>query len=109
MSLKDSAPESDYSKPTIRGKGMRTGYTTGACAAAAPKAAVTALLTGNPVSEISIHLPIVQDVEVTLNRCEWVDETPGSEKVLCSVIKDGGDDPDATHGAEICATISIGR
>ena len=109
MSLKDSAPESDYSKPTIRGKGMRTGYTTGACAAAATKAAVTALLTGNPVSEISIHLPIGQDVEFTLNRCEWTDGTPGSEKVLCSVIKDGGDDPDATHGAEICATISIGR
>ena len=101
-------PESDYSRPTIRGKGMRTGYTTGACATAATKAAVTALLTGNPVDKITIHLPMGEDVEFTLNRCEWTDRTPGSEKVLCSVIKDGGDDPDATHGAEICSTVSIG-
>ena len=104
----DGTPESDYSRPTVRGKGMRTGYTTGACAAASSKAAVTALLTGNPMDKITIHLPIGQDVEFILNRCEWIDRTPGSEKVLCSVIKDGGDDPDATHGAEICATISLG-
>ena len=98
-------PESDYSRQTVRGKGMRTGYTTGACAAAAAKAALTALLTGNPVDRVTIHLPIGQDVDFTMNRCEWTDRTPGSEKVLCSVIKDGGDDPDVTHGAEICATV----
>jgi len=103
-----SASESDYSRPTVRGKGMRTGYTTGACATAASKAAVTALLTGQPLEKITIHLPMGEDVEFTLNRCEWIDRTPGSEKVLCSTIKDGGDDPDATHGAEICSTVSIG-
>jgi cobalt-precorrin-5B (C1)-methyltransferase len=103
-----ATPESDYSRPTVRGKGMRTGYTTGSCAAAASKAAVTALLTGNPVDRVTIHLPIGRDADFTMNRCEWTDRTPGSEKVLCSVIKDGGDDPDATHGAEICATIWIG-
>jgi len=101
-------PESDYSRPTVRGKGMRTGYTTGACAAAAAKAAVTALLTGKPVDKMTIRLPIGQDADFTLHRCEWTDRTPGSEKVLCSIIKDGGDDPDATHGAEICTTISLG-
>ncbi len=105
MSPGDSAPESDYSRPTVRGKGMRTGYTTGACAASATKAAVTALLTGNPVSQVTIHLPIGQDADFTLNRCQWTDKTLGGERVLCSVIKDGGDDPDATHGAEICATV----
>ena len=103
-----TGPESDYSRPTVRGKGLRTGYTTGACATAATKAAVTALLTGNPVDKITIHLPMGKDVEFAMNRCEWIDRTPGSEKVLCSVIKDGGDDPDATHGAEICATIWLG-
>ena len=104
----NGTPESDYSRQTVRGKGMRTGYTTGSCAAASAKAAVTALLTGNPVDQVTIHLPIGRDVDFTMNRCEWTDRTPGSEKVLCSVIKDGGDDPDATHGAEICATVSIG-
>ena len=101
-------PESDYSRPTVRGKGLRTGYTTGSCAAAASKAAVTALLTGVPVERVTIHLPIGRDADFAINRCEWTDRTPGSEKVLCSVIKDGGDDPDATHGAEICATIWTG-
>ncbi|MCI0789962.1 MAG: cobalt-precorrin-5B (C(1))-methyltransferase, partial [Chloroflexi bacterium] len=101
----DGPRESDYSRQTVRGKGMRTGYTTGSCAAAATKAAVTALLTGTPVANVTIHLPIGRDADFTLNRCEWTDRTPGEEKVLCSVIKDGGDDPDVTHGAEICATI----
>ena len=104
----NGAPESDYSKQTVRGKGMRTGFTTGSCAAAASKAATTALLTGNPVDQVTIHLPIGQDADFKMHRCEWTDRTPGSEKVLCSVIKDGGDDPDATHGAEICATVSVG-
>ena len=104
----NGAAESDYSRPTVRGKGMRTGYTTGSCAAAGSKAAVTALLTGAPVDQVTIHLPIGRDADFKIHRCEWVDRTPGNEKVLCSVIKDGGDDPDATHGAEICATISIG-
>ena len=100
--------ESDYSRQTVRGKALRTGYTTGSCAAAAAKAAVTALLTGESVSEVSIRLPVGRDVTFLLHRCEWVEGSPvqGQGRVLCSVIKDGGDDPDATHGAEICVTAS---
>lgn len=94
--------ESDYSRQTVEGRQLRTGYTTGSCAAAAAKAATLALLTGSPVSEVSIHLPVGRDVAFSVHRCEWVDD----ERVLCSVIKDGGDDPDATHGAEICVTVS---
>ena len=91
MNPGESAPESDYSRPTVRGKGMRTGYTTGACATAATKAAITALLTGNTVHQVTIHLPMGQDADFTVNRCEWTDKTVGSEKVLCSVLKDGGE------------------
>jgi len=97
-------PESDYSRQTVRGKGLRTGYTTGSCAAAAAKAATLVLLTGQAVEEVTIHLPIGRDVTLTINRCEWVNN---GQRVLCSVIKDGGDDPDATHGAEICTTVSM--
>jgi cobalt-precorrin-5B (C1)-methyltransferase len=94
--------ESDYSRQTVSKRGLRTGYTTGSCAAAAAKGAVIALLTGQPVQEVTIHLPVGRDASFALNRCEWVDD----ERVLASVIKDGGDDPDATHGAEICVTVS---
>ena len=95
--------ESDYSRTTVRNRqGMRTGYTTGSCAAAAAKAAVTTLLTGELTDEVTIHLPVGQDVAFRIHRCEWVDD----QRVLCSVIKDGGDDPDATHGAEVCVTVN---
>ncbi|MSQ05899.1 MAG: cobalt-precorrin-5B (C(1))-methyltransferase [Dehalococcoidia bacterium] len=97
-------PESDYSRQTVKRHGMRTGYTTGSCAAAAAKAAALTLLTGQPVHEVTIHLPVGRDVTFTLHRCQWVDT---GRQVLCSVIKDGGDDPDATHGAEICVTVSL--
>ena len=95
--------ESDYSRPTVRNRhGMRTGYTTGSCAAAAAKAAALTLLSGNSVSEVTIRLPVGQDATFLIHRCEWLD----GERVQCSVIKDGGDDPDATHGAEVCVTVS---
>ncbi len=81
---------------------MRTGYTTGSCAAAAAKAATLTLLTNQSVSEVTIHLPVGRDVTLAIHRCEWV----GDDRVICSVIKDGGDDPDVTHGAEICVTVS---
>ena len=95
-------PESDYSRQTIKRRQLRTGYTTGSCAAAAAKAATQALLTGAPVTESTIHLPVGRDVTFQVNRCEWSEDR---EKVTCSVVKDGGDDPDVTHGAEICATV----
>ena len=99
----NGTPESDYSRPTVRNRrGMRTGYTTGSCAAAAAKAATQALLTGNPVREVTIRLPIGEEATFPVHRCEW---TGDGSHVLCSIIKDGGDDPDATHGAEICVTV----
>jgi len=47
---------------------MRTGYTTGSCAAAAAKAATVSLLTGKSVEQVTIHLPVGKDVTFTLNR-----------------------------------------
>jgi len=94
--------ESDYSRQTINKKGLRTGYTTGSCAAAASKAALSCLLTKEIPEQVTILLPVGETATFTLHRCQWITDT----KVLASVIKDGGDDPDATHGAEICVTVS---
>ncbi len=98
----EARPESDYSRQTIRRRQLRTGYTTGSCAAAATGAAVQALLSGEVVAESTIHLPVGRDVTFPVNRCQWAAD---GSSVTCSVIKDGGDDPDVTHGAEICATV----
>ena len=97
--------ESDYSRPTVRRRGMRTGYTTGACAAAAAKAATIALLSGEPVREVTIRLPIGKDATFQIHRCEIDGGDNTSASALCSVIKDGGDDPDVTSGAEIRARV----
>ncbi|MFN8556889.1 MAG: cobalt-precorrin-5B (C(1))-methyltransferase [Dehalococcoidia bacterium] len=93
--------DGDYG-PAPRRRGMREGYTTGACATAAAKAATLALLTGAPVAQVTIHLPTGRDVTFTLSRCEI-----GADAARCGVIKDAGDDPDVTHGAEIQATVSF--
>lgn len=108
--------ESDYSRPTVKRRGMRTGYTTGACAAAAAKAATIALLSGEPVSEVTIRLPIGRDATFQIHRCQiseddkiyesgYSDVVVTTATAMCSVVKDGGDDPDVTSGAEICARV----
>jgi cobalt-precorrin-5B (C1)-methyltransferase len=84
----------------IRRRGMRTGFTTGACATAAAKAATRALLTQQPVSEVTIRLPIGREATFHIVSCEL-----GTEACRCTVIKDAGDDPDVTHGAEIRAEV----
>jgi cobalt-precorrin-5B (C1)-methyltransferase len=79
---------------------MRYGYTTGACAAAAAHAATTALLRQEPVHEVTIDLLDESKATFTISRCTF-----SRSKALCSVIKDAGDDPDITDGAEIQATV----
>src|SRR5690242_15035462 len=85
-------------------KGLRTGYTTGACAAAAAKAAARCLVSGSPLREIETTLPNGQKVTFPLNRCEIA-----GTRATCSVIKDAGDDPDCTHGAELVAEVELAR
>jgi cobalt-precorrin-5B (C1)-methyltransferase len=81
------------------GQPLRSGYTTGACAAAAAQAATIALLKQEVVNQVQVALPVAQ-VNFKVNRCVF-DRTQAS----CSVIKDAGDDPDITNGVEICATV----
>ncbi len=79
---------------------LRSGYTTGACAAAATKGALLALVGQRPVAEVAISLPAGQPVAFPLRTCTFT-----AEEGRASVIKDAGDDPDVTHLAEICARV----
>lgn len=81
---------------------MRYGFTTGSCAAAAAKAAAYMLLSGNEKKQITIETPkgiLFDAVIVDIARAENV--------VSCGVVKDGGDDPDITTGAHICAKVGF--
>jgi cobalt-precorrin-5B (C1)-methyltransferase len=84
-----------------KGEPLRSGYTTGACAAAAAQAATTALLKQKLVNQVQVDLPGAVPASFKVDRCVF-DQNEAS----CSVIKDAGDDPDVTHGAEIRATVS---
>lgn len=86
---------------------LRMGYTTGSCAAAAAKAATGMLLTGERIEETALMTPkgillhlLIEDIRMKYDSRGKVEE------VTCAVQKDGGDDPDATHGAFIYATVS---
>ncbi|MDB1125238.1 cobalt-precorrin-5B (C(1))-methyltransferase [Vibrio sp. kj40-1] len=88
---------------------LRGGYTTGACAAAAARAAVRMLLCPNPFKDIEITLPNKEQANFSLSRLEATSysEELAQEKissVTAGVIKDAGDDPDCTHGIEIQCT-----
>jgi cobalt-precorrin-5B (C1)-methyltransferase len=83
---------------------LRTGWTTGTCAAAAAKAAATALITGEPQGRVEVRLPGKGDkrrVSFEVERCEV--EEGWAEAV---VVKDAGDDPDVTHGARLTIRVS---
>jgi cobalt-precorrin-5B (C1)-methyltransferase len=82
-------------------RNLRTGYTTGACASAAAKAAILAWLQQQKIRQVRITLPGGSQSLFEVNKCEF-DKSRGA----CSIIKDAGDDPDITNGAEIWATVS---
>ena len=81
-------------------KKLRSGFSTGACAAAAAKAATVVLLGGNDVERVEIPFPSGERYSFGLHSCSRDDG-----RVSASVIKDGGDDPDVTNGAEIIAVV----
>lgn len=82
---------------------LRRGWTTGACATAAAKAAFTALLTGTFPDPVEIALPRGQRVAFTLAETQLL---PGA--AIAGVVKDAGDDPDVTHGALVFARVTPG-
>jgi len=83
-------------------KPLRTGFTTGACAAAAAAAACEALLTGRWPDPVTIALPRGHDVSFPLSG-----RRSGDGWAEATICKDAGDDPDVTHGAMITAAVAL--
>src|SRR5579863_4949382 len=83
---------------------LRQGWTTGACAAAATKAAYTALLTGEFPESVEILLPKGDRPSFALARKELA-----SGQATAGIVKDAGDDPDVTHGASSSAPSGCSR
>jgi cobalt-precorrin-5B (C1)-methyltransferase len=80
---------------------LRRGWTTGACAAAAARAAYAALLTGAFPDPVTIRLPRGQKPSFPLAIAELE-----GKRARAGIVKDAGDDPDVTHGATIVAEVA---
>ena len=81
---------------------LKTGYTTGSCATAASKAALLSIINQKKIENIDILLPKRSYLKIPIDSCEFE-----FDKAKCIVIKNGGDDPDVTHGAEIIVELTF--
>ena len=93
MQAMSSAPE----------RPLRRGWTTGACAAAAARAALEALLTGRFPDPVTVRLPGGSAPSFPLALRER-----RASFARAGVTKDAGDDPDVTHGALVIAEVAMG-
>jgi len=88
----------------VKGQKLRTGWTTGTCAAAAAKAAASVLVSGESQASVDVKLPgkgRERRIEFDVERCDL-----GDSWAEAVVIKDAGDDPDVTDGAHLTARVS---
>lgn len=89
--------------PGGKKKSLRTGYTTGTCATAATKAALSTLVNGEKLARVNVSLPKDKHIVMDITWIRYENE----KSVTAAVIKDAGDDPDVTNGAEIWSTVSL--
>jgi cobalt-precorrin-5B (C1)-methyltransferase len=85
-------------------KGLKTGFSTGAAAAAGAKAALLSLIQGTPPEKVRLDLPEGHQLWVTVKEVLVLD----SQKAQATVVKQAGDDPDVTNHAEILTQVEIG-
>ncbi len=79
---------------------LRRGWTTGACASGAARAAFEALLTGVFPDPVPVALPKGLRPAFALATSDL-----GPAEATAGIVKDAGDDPDVTHGALVLATV----
>lgn len=100
-----SAPElqrAEYDLAVLAPNGLRRGRSTGSCATAAVRAALYRLLAGVTLQHTEVSLPDGRHyLNVPIKAVRMVEEGMAEAEVL----KDGGDDPDNTHGATIVAQV----
>lgn len=97
-------PEKIRKGDARRERGNRTGFTTGACSAAAARAATIGLLQSEVPDNVVCRLPNGQEVSFAVIDGS-VEESAGLAHAV--IVKDAGDDPDATHGAHLTADVRI--
>ena len=83
-------------------KKLRTGFTTGTSATAGAMAALLSIIKQTKIESVEVKLPKGSFIKIPIHLCKFE-----KIKARCSVIKDGGDDPDVTHGAEIIVDLSL--
>ena len=83
----------------VRPKALRTGFTTGACSAAAARAAAELLDTGELPAAVDITFPDGKPRRFPV-------DSGSAEPATAVVVKDAGDDPDVTHGARLTVSIT---
>ncbi len=93
--------ESANRKPSTE---LRRGWTTGACATAALKAALEAFWGEGFPSTVQITLPKGETPEFPVAH-----QNSGPDWAEAGITKDAGDDPDVTHGALVCVRVSTGK
>lgn len=83
---------------------QRTGYTTGSCATAGARAALRAVVTGDcAAGSMEITIPRGDTIIIPIKECTRT----GDDRARCVITKDGGDDPDVTHGADIVVDLHV--
>jgi cobalt-precorrin-5B (C1)-methyltransferase len=92
----------EYDLSVLAPNGLRRGRSTGSCATAAVRAALYRLLAGMTVQQTEVSLPDgLHYLSVPIRSVSMID----AETAQAEVLKDGGDDPDNTHGATIFAQV----
>ncbi len=81
---------------------LRSGFTTGSAATAATVAALRRIITSQSCSSVEITLPNGEPFAIPIHCDTQIDLSSAT----ATVIKDGGDDPDATHQIEIVARVT---
>jgi cobalt-precorrin-5B (C1)-methyltransferase len=89
-----------------RQRGNRSGFTTGACAAAAARAATLGLINGSVPESVTCRLPNGQEVSFPVFQGH-VDGHGNARIAHAVIVKDAGDDPDATNGARLMADVCL--